>query len=86
VSDVQLRRFALEGVPVSSKVIITTRDYHPSLWPDTHPLHLTGLDDVEALGLVREWASEHNLSPVVTACDDDVLPLLRATDVIPGRC
>ncbi|WP_119072783.1 NB-ARC domain-containing protein [Aggregatilinea lenta] len=83
VSDARLRRFALEGVPASSKVIITTRDYHPALWPDTHALHLTGLDNVEALGLIREWASERNLATLTGASDADMLPLLRATEGNP---
>ncbi len=83
ITDARLKRFILEGVPASSKVIITTRDYYPALWPDTHPLHLTGLDDVEALGLIREWASEHNLSPLATADDATILPLLRATEGNP---
>jgi LuxR family glucitol operon transcriptional activator len=83
ISDPRLRRFALEGVPASSKVIITTRDYPPGLWADTYALHLTGLDDVEALGLIREWASEHNLSLLMSADDAHILPLLRATDGNP---
>lgn len=83
ISDARLKRFALEGVPASSKVIITTRDYHPGLWPDTRALHLAGLDDVEALGLIREWASEHNLSPLMSAADADIQPLLRATEGNP---
>ncbi|HML21969.1 MAG TPA: tetratricopeptide repeat protein [Aggregatilinea sp.] len=83
IEDARLRRFALEGVPEFSKVIITTRDYHPGLWPATHALHLTGLDDDEALGLIRDWAREHNLSPVVAAADVEVQPLLEATEGNP---
>ncbi len=83
IEDARLRRFALEGVPDSSKVIITTRDYHPSLWPSTHALHLTGLDDAEALRLIRDWACEHNLAPLVTANDIDMQPLLRVTEGNP---
>lgn len=52
IDDPALTRFALEGVPWPSKVIITTRDYHPTLWPGTWPIQLKGLDDARALQLV----------------------------------
>ncbi len=83
IDDPALTRFALEGVPEPSKVVITTRDYHPTLWPGTWPIHLQGLDDAEALQLVREWAQDHELEAVMKASDTDLEPLLRATEGNP---
>jgi LuxR family glucitol operon transcriptional activator len=83
ISDLALTRFALEGVPAPSKVVITTRDYHPTIWPGTWPIHLKGLEDTSALELVREWAHEHELQIVMKANEPDLMPLLRATEGNP---
>lgn len=83
IEDPALPRFILEGVPAPSKVVITTRDYHPTLWPGTWPIQLQGLHDAEALQLVREWAQEYQAEAILKASEAELEQLLQATEGNP---
>ncbi|MBI1880548.1 MAG: tetratricopeptide repeat protein, partial [Chloroflexi bacterium] len=83
IDDPALTRFAVEGVPAPSKVVITTRDYHPTLWPGTWPVQLKGLGDAEAVQLVREWAQDYQAETIMAASEAELEPLLRATEGNP---
>lgn len=76
-------RFALEGVPEPSKVIITTRDYSPRLWRGTWAIHLKGLPDPLALELVQELAREHRVESILAATISENESLVRATEGNP---
>ena len=77
--DPKLTEFLLEGVPQPSKVIITTRDFHPVLWQRTYGLLLQGLHDEDALDVLRTRAQDRHLKTITDAHDDELLPLVRLT-------
>lgn len=83
LDDPALLRFALEGVPPPSKVLITTRELDSRFLLHTWPLHLQGLNDSAACRLIEHWASGRPRSRLPMASDAELEvefdPLLQVT-------
>jgi serine/threonine protein kinase/tetratricopeptide (TPR) repeat protein len=70
----------IQSVPEPSKALITTRHHHlRRVWD----IHLKGLDDKEALELIRRNALRLGLQSVQTASEELLLPLVRVTEGTP---
>ena len=70
----------IQSVPEPSKALITTRHHHlRRVWD----IHLKGLDDKEALELIRRNALRLGLQSVQTASEELLLPLVQVTEGTP---
>jgi LuxR family glucitol operon transcriptional activator len=75
INDPALRAW-IEKVPTPSKVLITSR---ASNWRNVEAIQLRGLQDAEALKLIRNQSRRWELRSLETASDDTLLPLVKIT-------
>lgn len=80
IEDPDLEQWMREEVPEPSKVLITSRHTQMrSVWP----IHLQGLEAVEALELIRRQAQRLNLHAIEAAEQNLLLPLIEVTEGNP---
>ena len=75
INDRELVRW-IENVPEPSKVLVTSRRRQ---FPMSLPIDLEGLEDTEALKLIRRHAQTLGLEHIMHDTDDNLLPLVENT-------
>ncbi len=80
IHDEHLDQWISEGVPAPSKVLITSR---ASIWRNAQPIQLQGMENAEALRLIRNFCQSWGLTSLIQAPDDKLLPLIKVTEGNP---
>ncbi len=81
IKDDDLDIWIERKIPEPSKVLITSR---ASNWRNAEAIQLRGMQDAEALTLIRNHCRRWGLESLEMAADDKLLPLVQVTEGNPG--